>query len=126
MGTRELQGIISEYETDEKMEKLQLQKRILQQQTEAAERAGKSQAGLMKFHKDKPTMEEGFADPSFGEFKNVPAYLLDPAQRQLGDPVIPSYSELPNIDREYGPATLEMEKDVEKIITEMPPMPPTS
>ena len=126
MGTRELQGIISEYETDEKMEKLQLQKRILQQQTEAAERAGKSQAALMKFHKDKPTMEEGFADPSFGEFKNVPAYLLDPAQRQLGDPVIPSYSELPSIEREYGPATLEMEKDVEKIITEMPPMPPTS
>jgi len=121
MGTRELQGIISEYETGEKMDNLRLRKKILQQQAESAERKGTSEQGLMDYHKTMPSLEEGFQDPTYDEFENVPSYLLDPAKRQSGDPAIPEYD--PVASPEQGPS-LSMYKDIETKITSLPPLPP--
>ena len=122
MGTRELQNIIAEYETDEKMEQLQRSKRLQELQIRNAERKEKSELDLMRFGKSIPEMESEFAGPSFGQFENVPAYLLDPSKRQVGDPLIPSYDQEAPVQ---GPS-MAMYEDIQKVITPQPPLPPKS
>jgi len=66
MGTRELQSIISEYETGEKMEQLQRTKRLQDLQIRNAERKEKSELDLMRFGKSIPEMESEFTGPEYG------------------------------------------------------------
>lgn len=122
MGTRELQNIIAEYETDEKMEQLQRSKRLQELQIRNAERKEKSELDLMRFGKSIPEMESEFVGPSFGQFENVPAYLLDPSKRQVGDPMIPSYDQ----DAPVQGPSMAMYEDIQKVTTPQPPLPPKS
>jgi len=66
MGTRELQSIISEYETGEKMEQLQRTKSLQDLQIRNAKRKEKSELDLMRFGKSIPEMESEFAGPEYG------------------------------------------------------------
>tara|TARA_R100000808_G_scaffold6998_1_gene20556 strand:+ start:2411 stop:4309 length:1899 start_codon:yes stop_codon:yes gene_type:complete len=71
LGTRQLQSLISEFETGEELQMIDLNRRLKAAQTRAAEAKLKSMEGLGRFTKDMAGMEEGFE----GDAYSFPAYL---------------------------------------------------
>lgn len=109
MGTRELQSIISEYETGEKMEQLQRSKRLQELQIRNAERKEKSELDLMRFGKSIPEMESEFAGPEYGT-------VFDTSEVEANLAKDPSFYDA--IDSEYLASNM-VNKEVP-----MPPAPP--
>lgn len=109
MGTRELQSIISEYETGEKMEQLQRTKRLQDLQIRNAERKEKSELDLMRFGKSIPEMESEFTGPEYGT-------VFDTSEVEANLAKDPSFYDA--IDSEYLASNM-VNKEVP-----MPPAPP--
>lgn len=71
MGTRQLQSLISEFETGEELQMMGMKRKLLQYQVEAAQAGSQSKQGLAQFGQDLPGVEAGFE----GDAHAYPEYL---------------------------------------------------
>lgn len=117
LGTRQLQSLISEFETGEELQMIDLNRRLKTAQTRAAEAKLKSMEGLGRFTKDMAGMEEGFPEDSRW---SVPEYLTrDYANRPAALAQEPDIAAGAYPGDYWGREVKPIYKDVV-----MPPLPP--